>query len=160
MTRSCPPEGTFRAARSLAPLCAALVAVAFAMPAALAATPKGAAGPAAAPSIPIEEHVLANGMKLVLIPQHVSPTVSGAWVAHAGSVNERPGMTGISHLFEHMMFKGTHVIGTRDYAKDVQLIDEQERIRDAMRAELSKMRIAQRRGEVDDITVPEAKSAH
>ena len=83
---------------------------------------------------------------------------SGAWVAHVGSVNERPGITGISHLFEHMMFKGTHVIGTRDYAKDVQLIEEQERVQDEMRAELSKMRDAQRRGEIEDMTKPEART--
>ena len=156
MMRSCPPRASSGAVRCVAAGLAALAAVTCAAPVALAAPPPSTP---AAPSIPIEEHVLTNGMKLVLVPQHVAPTVSGAWVAHVGSVNERPGMTGISHLFEHMMFKGTHVIGTRDYAKDVQLIDEQERIQDEMRAEMSKMRLAQRRGEVDDITVPEAKSA-
>ena len=112
----------------------------------------------AAPSLPVEEHVLSNGMKLVLVPQHIAPTVSGVWIAHVGSVNERPGITGISHLFEHMMFKGTHVIGTRDYEKDVRLIDEQERVRDEMRSELSKMRLAQRRGEIDDLTKPESRT--
>ena len=112
----------------------------------------------ASPSLDIQEHTLSNGMKLVLIPNHIAPTVAGAWVAHVGSVNERPGITGISHLFEHMMFKGTHVIGTRDYAKDVALIEEQERVQDQIRAELSKMRLAQRRGELDDITKPEART--
>ncbi len=102
--------------------------------------------------------MLANGMKLLLLPQHVAPTVSGVWIAHVGSVNERPGITGISHLFEHMMFKGTHVIGTRDYAKDVALIDEQEQVQDQIRAELSTMRAAQRRGEIDDLTKPENRT--
>jgi len=111
-----------------------------------------------APSLPIEEHVLSNGMKILLVPQHIAPTISGVWIAHVGSVNERPGITGISHLFEHMMFKGTHVIGTRDYAKDVRLIDEQERVREEMRAELSKMRLAQRRGEIEDMTKPESRT--
>jgi predicted Zn-dependent peptidase len=97
-------------------------------------------------------------MKLLLIPRHLSPTVAGGWVAHVGSVNERPGITGISHLFEHMMFKGSHVIGTRDYEKDVQLIEEQERTQDQMREELSKMRAAERRGELADMTRPEAKT--
>ncbi len=113
----------------------------------------------AGPKVPIEEHVLGNGMKLLLIPQHTAPIVSGAWVAHVGSVNEHPGITGISHLFEHMMFKGSHVIGTRDYAKDVQLIDEQERVQDEIRLEMSKMREAQRRGEIEDISKPEARTA-
>ena len=112
----------------------------------------------AAPRLPIEEHVLANGMKLVLVPRHLSPTVAGAWVAHVGSANERPGITGISHLFEHMMFKGTHVIGTRDDAKDATLIEEQEQVQDAMRVEMSAMRLAQRRGEIQDLTKPEART--
>jgi predicted Zn-dependent peptidase len=59
-----------------------------------------------------------------------------------------------------MMFKGTHVIGTRDYAKDERLIEEQEKIREEMRAEVSKLRAAQRRGEIDDMTKPENKTAH
>src|SRR5262245_24150760 len=107
-----------------------------------AATPARSTGAPA--GIKVEEHVLSNGMKLLLIPRHLSPTVAGGWVAHVGAVNERPGITGISHLFEHMMFKGSHAIGTRDYAKDVALIDEQERTQDQMRDELSKMRAAQR----------------
>ncbi|OGF21820.1 MAG: hypothetical protein A2V63_12630 [Candidatus Eisenbacteria bacterium RBG_19FT_COMBO_70_11] len=108
---------------------------------------------------PLEEHVLSNGMKLVLIPRHLSPTIAGCWVARVGSANERPGITGISHLFEHMMFKGTHTIGTRDYGQDERLIEEQERVRGEMRAETSRMRAAQRRGEIDDLMKPENKTA-
>src|SRR5215470_1233825 len=113
--------------------------------AAAAKSPKPAKGAASAPASAVaplkgaEEHTLSNGMKLLLIPRHLSPTIAGGWVAHVGSANERPGITGISHLFEHMMFKGSHVIGTRDYEKDVQLIEEQERTQDQMREELSKM---------------------
>ena len=147
------------AARGAASACVAL-ALAIAAPQAPAAA-QAAARPAAAPrpaGIKVEEHILSNGMKLLLIPRHLSPTIAGGWVAHVGSVNERPGITGISHLFEHMMFKGSHVIGTRDYDKDVQLIEEQERTQDQMREELSKMRAAERRGELADMTKPEAKT--
>ena len=65
-------------------------------------------------------------MKIVLV-RAICPRRSQA-VARSPDdrPSERPGITGISHLFEHMMFKGSHVIGTRDYDKDVQLIDEQE----------------------------------
>jgi len=122
--------------------------------AASAAQPAGQS--AAAPAV--EEHVLGNGMRVLLVPRHLSPTVSCGWVAHVGSANERPGMTGIAHLFEHMMFKGTHVIGTRDYALDAQLIDQQEAVMEEMRAEISKLRAAYRRGEIDDITKPEVKT--
>jgi predicted Zn-dependent peptidase len=97
-------------------------------------------------------------MKVLLVPRHLSPTVSCGWVAHVGSANEHPGITGIAHLFEHMMFKGTHVIGTRDYALDAQLIAQQEVVMEAMRAEISGLRAAYRRGDIDDITRPEAKT--
>ncbi len=125
------------------------------------ATKGGGKAAAAAPraaGLKVQEHFLSNGMKLLLIPRHLSPTVAGGWVAHVGSVNERPGITGISHLFEHMMFKGSHAIGTRDYAKDERLIAEQERVQDQIREELSKMRAAERRGDLEDMTKPEAKT--
>ena len=125
----------------------------------LASAAIAAPAPAAAPkAAAVEEHVLANGMRVLLVPRHLSPTVSCGWVARVGSANERPGITGIAHLFEHMMFKGTHVIGTRDYALDARLIAEQEVVMDEMRAEISKLRDAYRRGELDDITKPEAKT--
>ncbi|MFM2081612.1 MAG: hypothetical protein RL380_303 [Verrucomicrobiota bacterium] len=113
----------------------------------------------AADSIVIEK-TLANGMKLLLIPRHDEPAVAGGWVAHVGSSNEKPGMTGIAHLFEHMMFKGTPTVGTKDAVKDAAIMDEQEKIREEMRAEETKLRAAARRGEIDDWQKPESKSAH
>ena len=97
-------------------------------------------------------------MKVLLLERHDDPSVSGGWVAHVGSANERPGITGIAHLFEHMMFKGTPTIGTKDAAKDLEIIAEQERVRDVMREEEAKMRAAYRRGELEDLTKPESKS--
>src|SRR5205807_2197962 len=114
--------------------------------------------PAVAQEVQVHEHTLKNGMRLLLLPRHDEPTIAGGWVAHVGSANERPGITGISHLFEHMMFKGTPTIGTRDYQKDLQIIAEQERIRDQMRAEERKMRAMYREGEIDDILKPENKT--
>jgi predicted Zn-dependent peptidase len=114
--------------------------------------------PAAAaekPQINVQELTLGNGMRFLLFEHHESPTVAAGWLARVGSVNERPGITGISHFFEHMMFKGTHVIGTKDIAADLEIIDEQERVREQMRAELDAMRLALRRGEIADLTSPE-----
>src|SRR5438552_4696844 len=102
------------------------------------------------PSSVAEEHLLSNGMKVVLAPRHLTPSVSAGWVAHVGSANERPGITGISHLFEHMMFKGTPTIGTKDARRDLEIIAEQERVRDEMRREEAKARAAWRHGEIDD----------
>jgi predicted Zn-dependent peptidase len=107
------------------------------------------------PQIAVEEFELANGMKWLLFEQHDSPTVAAGWVARVGSVNERPGITGLSHFFEHMMFKGTHVVGTRDIAADLELIEDQEKVAEDMRAEMSVLREKLRRGEIDDLSKPE-----
>lgn len=128
--------------------------LALVMPGAALAAP-GADRPAGTQA---EEHILSNGMKLLLVPRHLSPTIACGWVAQVGSANERPGITGISHLFEHMMFKGTKTIGTRDYDLDMRLIEEQEALQEQMRAEMAAQRDALRRGLIDDITVPEAKT--
>ncbi|MEO5804783.1 MAG: insulinase family protein, partial [Verrucomicrobiota bacterium] len=92
--------------------------------------------------VPVTEKTLSNGMRLLLVQRNDEPTVSGGWVAHVGSSNERPGITGIAHLFEHMMFKGTPTIGTKNYKKDLEIIAEQERVRDEMREEEKKVRAA------------------
>jgi predicted Zn-dependent peptidase len=107
--------------------------------------------PILAQKVPVVEKHLSNGMRLLLVERHDEPTVAGGWVAHVGSSNERPGITGIAHLFEHMMFKGTPTIGTKDYTRDLEIISEQEKIRDQMREEERKMRAQFRRGEIDDI---------
>ena len=73
--------------------------------------------PLRAQQVPVVEKHLANGMRLLLVERHDEPTIAGGWVAHVGSSNERLGITGIAHLFEHMMFKGTPTIGTKDYKK-------------------------------------------
>jgi len=114
--------------------------------------------PLPAQKVPVVERHLANGMRLLLVERHDEPTVAGGWVAHVGSSNERLGMTGIAHLFEHMMFKGTPTIGTKDYKKDLDVIAAQERVRDEMRQEDRKMRAAYRRGEIDDLLKPENKT--
>src|SRR6266540_3081030 len=116
------------------------------------------AAPLCAQKIPVTEKVLSNGMRLLIVHREGEATVAGGWVAHVGSANERPGITGIAHLFEHMMFKGTPTIGTKNYRKDLQIIAEQENLRAAMRQEEAKMRAAWRRGEIDDLQKPENKT--
>src|SRR5438477_12001585 len=114
--------------------------------------------PLLAQKVPVVETNLANGMRLLMVERHDEPSVAGGWVAHVGSSNERPGITGIAHLFEHMMFKGTPTIGTKDYKKDLEIIAAQESIRDQMREEDKKMRAAYRKGEIDDMLKPENKT--
>jgi predicted Zn-dependent peptidase len=111
--------------------------------------------PARAQQVPVVEKTLSNGMRLLLLPRNDEPTVAGGWVVHVGSANERPGITGIAHLFEHMMFKGTPTLGTKDYKKDQQIIAEQERVRGQMRQEEANMRTLWRRGEIADLQNPD-----
>src|SRR5437016_11397655 len=75
---------------------------------------------APAQKVPVVEKNLANGMRVLLVERHDEPSIAGGWVAHVGSSNEKPGMTGIAHLFEHMMFKGTPTLGTKNYKKDLE----------------------------------------
>jgi predicted Zn-dependent peptidase len=110
------------------------------------------------PEIRIVERTLPNGMRFLFYENHESPTVMAAWVAHVGSANEREGITGISHLFEHMMFKGTHVIGTKNYLLDAKNIEAQEAVQDQIRAEMTSMREKLRRGEIDDLQKPENRT--
>jgi predicted Zn-dependent peptidase len=99
-----------------------------------------------------EEFTLPNGMQFLLVPRADQPNVvSAGWVAKVGSVNERPGITGISHFFEHMMFKGTDTIGTRDPRKDAVYRAEQRAIRDEInRLVWTGQYTRYFRGEIDD----------
>jgi zinc protease len=61
----------------------------------------------------LEEHRLDNGLRVVLAPDDRLPLVAVDLWIHVGSKNERPGLTGFAHLFEHMLFQGSeHVSGT------------------------------------------------
>lgn len=113
-----------------------------------------AAAETASPRIDVEEIVLENGMTWLLYERHESPTVTAGWTALVGSAHERPGITGMSHFFEHMMFKGTHTLGTTDIEADLRIIEEQEAVRREMRAEKEVMRERLRRGEIDDLEAP------
>ncbi len=97
----------------------------------------GIAGAALAQQVQVETFTLPNGMKFLLVPRTDQPNVIAAgWVAKVGSANERPGITGISHFFEHMMFKGTNTIGTASAERDRQLRDDQKEIRDRINQEI------------------------
>ncbi len=111
-----------------------------------------------AQEVKVEEYVLDNGMKFLLYPREGSPNIACGWVARVGSVNERPGITGLSHLFEHMMFKGTHVIGTKDYKKDQEIIARLDELKDRIFAEERELQRRFRLGEVDDLKDPKYRS--
>jgi len=59
---------------------------------------------------------LANGLTIILCERPEAPVFSSFTHVDAGSVQDPMGKTGLAHMFEHMAFKGTDTIGTRDYA--------------------------------------------
>ena len=85
--------------------------------------------------VEVEEFVLDNGMEFLLLPRKGDPNVAVGWGAKVGSVNERPGVTGVAHLFEHMMFKGTRTIGTKDIDSDLATIEQLDALRKKIQAE-------------------------
>lgn len=70
----------------------------------------------------VKQFTLKNGLKVLLVERHVSPTIS-CYIRHrVGAVDENDGQTGMAHLLEHMMFKGTQSIGSINYRREKKLI--------------------------------------
>jgi predicted Zn-dependent peptidase len=63
----------------------------------------------------VTEHTLENGMKFIIVERPEIPVVSFHTYADVGSVDEESGISGMAHMFEHMAFKGTPDIGTKDF---------------------------------------------
>jgi predicted Zn-dependent peptidase len=76
----------------------------------------------------IQEFTLDNGMKFILIERTQIPVFSAIVLVGVGSVDEPPGKTGVAHVFEHMAFKGTTTIGTRDYEAEKVVLERIETI--------------------------------
>jgi predicted Zn-dependent peptidase len=98
---------------------AAVLALVAALPAAAAARAKKPAVPAAAAPasvrLEVQRHVLSNGLVVLLHEDHTVPALTFWQWYRVGSRNERPGITGISHYFEHMMFNGSKNVPPKEY---------------------------------------------
>src|SRR5579863_4711239 len=68
---------------------------------------------------PVSSRTLGNGMRVLVEEDHRIPSVAMYLFFRVGSRNERPGITGISHFFEHMMFNGAKKYGPKQF--DVQM---------------------------------------
>ncbi|NOT34781.1 MAG: insulinase family protein [Candidatus Eisenbacteria bacterium] len=68
-----------------------------------------------AATFPIAKHQLANGLTILTHEDHSVPTVTFWQWFKVGSRNEQPGITGISHFFEHMMFNGSKNVAPKEY---------------------------------------------
>jgi len=122
-------------------------------------------------NIEVEEFTLDNGMLFLVVERTATPQVAVRLAVRAGSAHEETGKTGIAHLLEHMLFKGTKNFGTLNPEKDRQL---QQRIeaayqevltekarrnpdREKIRAKLEEMEAL--RAQVREIFVPQAFSS-
>jgi predicted Zn-dependent peptidase len=92
---------------------------------------------------------LPNGIRVILYNRGIAPVFSGAVVVRVGGSDEVLGETGISHMFEHMAFKGTRVVGTKDFAKEQRLLARLEEI--ASDSDAAQHLSAEQQKEWDDI---------
>ena len=104
----------------------------------LAATPLAAQQPSTGERLPVVKYVLPNGMTFLLLRKEGAPTVSFVTQFRAGAVDEWTGISGTAHLFEHMLFKGTPTLGTRDYAAEQRMFPRIDAVADSLTAEFRK----------------------
>ena len=81
----------------------------------------------------VTEFELDNGMKFIVIERHEAPVAFCAIGFKVGAIYERPGITGISHLLEHMLFKGTETLGTKDYEAEKKFLDREDELAEQIR---------------------------
>jgi len=74
----------------------------------------------------VKTYTLSNGLKVIFYRRGEAPIFAGAVVVRVGGSDEDPGQTGISHLFEHMAFKGSRTVGTKDYGAERRLLERLE----------------------------------
>jgi predicted Zn-dependent peptidase len=86
----------------------------------------------------VTEFSLANGMHFILVERHEAPVVSFHTYVNAGSADDPSGLTGIAHMFEHMAFKGTETIGTKNWPEEQKALTGIEAAYDRLEAERNK----------------------
>jgi predicted Zn-dependent peptidase len=80
----------------------------------------------------VVEHTMANGMRLLILPESGAPTAAFVVRYGVGGVHEHLGTTGIAHLLEHLLFKGTRSVGSRDPEAEQSLFTEMDRAHDTL----------------------------
>jgi predicted Zn-dependent peptidase len=104
----------------------------------------------------VKEFQLENGMMFLVVERPATPQVAVRLAIRAGSALEATGKTGIAHLLEHMMFKGTKNFGTLDVARDQKLQDQIEEayqtiMREQQKRHPDQKRIREKRAEMEKL---------
>ena len=94
--------------------------------------------------LPIREHIFENGLRLLVIERPQDSRVVGKIFTDMGALNETPGQYGSAHFLEHLMFKGTPTLGSRDWPKERELHERIQQAEDALEEELNRARNALR----------------
>lgn len=74
----------------------------------------------------VTEFTLDNGLHFIIVERDVAPVAHFFTYVDVGAANEPVGNTGIAHIFEHMVFKGSHTIGTTNYEEEVKYINQMD----------------------------------
>jgi predicted Zn-dependent peptidase len=82
----------------------------------------------------IIEYKLDNGMKFIILPEPEAPVVSFVTYADVGGANEEDGKTGAAHFLEHLAFKGTSKIGTKNYQQEKNLLKRLDQVHQKLEA--------------------------
>ncbi|MCF8060913.1 MAG: insulinase family protein [Deltaproteobacteria bacterium] len=147
---------------------ALLLILIFFLPAALAVAGEESPGL----GVDVQSFTLENGMLFLVVERHTTPQVACRVAVRAGAALEERGRTGIAHMLEHMMFKGTRNFGTLDPERDrklqekieeayqVVLAERQKRHPDEELIQKKREEMARLRGKVQEIYVPQAFSSH
>jgi predicted Zn-dependent peptidase len=105
----------------------------------------------------VTQVTLDNGMRFLLMRRATAPVFSAILRFKVGSVDDRSGATGLAHMFEHMAFKGTSVIGTRDPKKEAGILDALDAVARDLHRELDRgdaadpARLEELRGRMADL---------
>jgi len=82
----------------------------------------------------VSEFRLDNGIKFIVLERHQAPVVSFLTYADVGGADEPDGKTGVAHFLEHLAFKGTTRIGTKDYKAEKPLLDRLDQLFEQIQA--------------------------
>jgi predicted Zn-dependent peptidase len=141
---------------------AALFLALWSGPTPSAAEPAAAAAAAPAPALDVKEIRLENGLRIFVLRRTASPTFAGIYQFKVGSALDPKGRSGIAHLLEHMMFKGTRAVGTLDPEREAPLMERLAQLWRDLDAEIDKedapfeepdrRRMEELRAEIDRLT--------
>ena len=128
----------------------------------------GSAAAGSGIGVEVRSFTLENGMLFLVVERHTTPQVACRLAIRAGSALEQTGKTGVAHMLEHMMFKGTGNYGTMDFERDrdlqrkieaayqVILAERRKRTPDEELVRKNLDEMARLRREVQKIYVPQA----